>query len=87
MSHTAPQVFENISPEQFALLTEKAQGAGIAIAGNSGSAAKMGVEVAWNYSPDSRQLTLHCIKTPFFIDADDVNRRIHALVTETLATA
>ncbi len=87
MSHTTPQVFENISPDQFARLTEKAREAGIDMAGHSGSTAKMGVEVAWDYSPDSRQLTLHCIKTPFFIDADDVNRRIHALVTETLATA
>ena len=87
MSNPAPQLFHNISPAQFAVLQQKASSAGIPISGNSGSASKMGVEVAWNYSPDSQQLSLQCLKAPFFISADDVNKKIHALVTETLTTA
>ncbi len=87
MSNTTPQVFNNISPEQFARLAAKAHTVGIELSGNSGSATKMGVEVAWNYSPESQQLTLQCLKTPFFIHAEDVHRRIAALVTETLTTA
>ena len=83
----APQLFQNISPAHFAVLQQKAGAAGIPISGNSGSASKMGVEVAWNYSPDSQQLSLQCLKTPFFISVSDVNQKIHALVTETLATA
>ena len=83
----APQLFNNISPTQFAVLQQKASSAGIPISGNSGSAAKMGVEVAWNYSPDAQQLSIQCLKTPFFISAADVNQKIHSLVTETLATA
>jgi hypothetical protein len=47
----------------------------------------MGVEVAWNYSPDAQQLSIQCLKTPFFISAADVNQKIHGLVTETLAAA
>ena len=86
MSNAAPQVFSNISPAQFALLSEKAQNAGIAISGNSGAASKMGVEVAWDYAPETGLLTLQCLKTPFFIHADDVNRKIHDLVTQTLTT-
>jgi hypothetical protein len=87
MSTPSPQLFHNISPAQFALLQQKAGAAGIPISGNSGSASKMGVEVAWNYSPDSGQLSLHCLKTPFFISANDVDKKIRDLVTETLATA
>jgi hypothetical protein len=87
MSNATPQLFSNVSPSQFTLLTQKAQSAGIAISGNSGSASKMGVEVAWNYSPETEQLTLQCLKTPFFIKATDVNEKIHALVTQTLAAA
>jgi hypothetical protein len=87
MSSAAPQLFSNVSPSQFAQLTQKAQSAGIAISGNSGSASKMGVEVAWNYSPETCELSLQCLKTPFFIKAADVNQQIHALVTETLTAA
>jgi hypothetical protein len=83
----APQLFNNISPAQFAVLQQKASSAGIPISGNSGSASKMGVEVAWNYSPDAQQLSIQCLKTPFFISAADVNQKIHGLVTETLAAA
>lgn len=85
MSLASPQIFSNVTPDQFTLLTQKAQSAGIAITGNSGSASKLGVEVAWNYSPTSQQLTLQCLKAPFFVKVDDVNQRIRALVTETLA--
>ena len=83
----APQLFNNISPAQFSLLQQKAGSAGIPISGNSGSASKMGVEVEWDYSPDSGQLSIHCLKTPFFISADDVDKKIRDLITETLATA
>ncbi len=84
MSIPAPQLFSNISPAQFATLQEKAAAAGIPISGNSGSASKMGVEVVWNYAPESQQLSLQCLKTPFFISVSDVNQKIHDLVTQTL---
>jgi hypothetical protein len=84
MTDTAPQLFENVTPDQFAQLQQKASSAGIDIAGNSGSASKMGVEVAWNYSPETQQLTLHCLKAPFFVSVSDVNQKIRTLVSETL---
>jgi hypothetical protein len=86
MSNSAPQLFHNISPAQFAVLQQKAAAAGIPISGNSGSASKMGVEVEWTYSPESKQLSLQCLKSPFFISVSDVNKKIHDLVTETLTT-
>jgi hypothetical protein len=83
MPQIAPLDFSPITPEQFSILTAKAKAAGIEISGNSGTASEFGVEVAWNYVPETQQLTLHCIKTPFFISAAEVNAKIQALVNES----
>ena len=85
MSPNAPLVFNGVSPEQFAQLTAKAAASGMAIAGNSGSASRLGVEVAWNYAPDTQQLTLQCLKTPFFVSAADIESRLRSLVEQTLS--
>jgi hypothetical protein len=84
MAQSPPQIFSGITPEQFSTLASKAQAAGIALSGNSGTASRFGVEVAWNYSPATRQLTLQCLHTPFFVKPEDVNAKIQALVKETL---
>jgi hypothetical protein len=81
----APQVFSGITPEQYAKLAAKAQAAGIDLSGDSGTASKFGVEMAWNYSPSTQELTLHCLRTPFFVKAEDVNEKIAALVKEAVA--
>jgi hypothetical protein len=85
MAECAPQVFSGITPEQYASLLQKAQAAGISLSGNSGTASKFGVEVAWNYSQDTQELTFQCLRTPFFMKPDDVNAKIEALVKESLA--
>ena len=81
----APLTFSGISAAQYAILVQKAAASGIQLTGNSGTASSFGVEVSWNYSPDAKQLTFQCLKTPFFIKAEDVNAKIQSLVTETLA--
>jgi len=55
------------------------------MSGNSGRASRMGVEVDWNYSEERQELVLTCLKTPFFVKAEDVNAKLHALVSETLS--
>lgn len=87
MSTPTPQVFENVTPQQFAQLAERAQSAGIAITSDSGTTSKMGVEVSWNYSPATQQLTLTCLKAPFFIGVHQVNEQIRTLVTQALTQA
>jgi len=82
---STPQVFSGITPAQYAKLTEKAKAAGVAMSGNSGRASRMGVEVDWNYSEERQELVLTCLKTPFFVKAEDVNAKLHALVSETLS--
>jgi hypothetical protein len=84
MPPIAPLVFPAITPAQFATLIAKAREAGINLDGNSGTASKYGVEVTWNYVPDSQQLTFQCLKTPFFVNAADVHAKIQTLVQQTL---
>jgi len=85
MAPSAPQTFKGISPEKYALLTEKAKGAGIEMEGNSGTASKFGVEMQWNYSPETQELSLQCLKHPFFMKAEDVDTKMRNLVNQTLA--
>ena len=85
MTQTAPQAFSGITPDQYAALIQKANAAGFSLSGNAGVASKFGVEVSWNYSPESQQLTIQCLQTPFFVKPEDVNAKIQSLVHETLA--
>jgi hypothetical protein len=85
MAQCAPQVFAGITPGQYAVLTAKAKAAGIDLNGNIGTASKFGVEVTWSYVPDKEELTLQCLKTPFFVSAEEVDAKLRTLVTETLA--
>jgi hypothetical protein len=85
MAPSAPQVFNGVTPDQYARLAEKAKTAGIDISGNNGTALKFGVEITWNYAPATQELTLQCLKTPFFMSASDVNAKIQSLVQQSLA--
>jgi hypothetical protein len=85
MGNSAPQVFQGVTPEQYARLVEKAKGAGIDLAGPSGTASKFGVEVSWNYAAETQELTLHCLKAPFFMSTSDIDTKIQTLVKQSLA--
>lgn len=85
MSPSAPQTFKGITPEKYAQLTQKARGAGLEMEGNSGSAGKFGVEVAWNYVPEAQELTLQTVRTPFFMSVAQVDAKIRDLVHQSLA--
>ena len=85
MPPSPPQVFNGVTPDQYARLVEKAKAAGINLVGNSGTTSQYGVEVSWNYSPETQTLTLQVLKTPFFINADDANARLRKVVEQSLA--
>ncbi len=85
MPPSSPQVFHNISPEQYGALIKKAAAAGINITGNSGTTSNFGVEVKWDYSPERRELTFQVLHTPFFMSAESVDARIKAVVEETIS--
>ncbi len=84
MPQNPPLVFSNITPEQYAALVAKAKASGVDLIGNSGTASRYGVEISWNYAPESQQLTLQCLKTPFFVKASDVNTKLQTLVNQSL---
>jgi hypothetical protein len=84
MAQSAPQVFSGITPTQYASLLLKAQANGLDLTGNNGTASKFGVEMAWNYSPNTEELTFECLRTPFFVKPDEVNAKIRTLVKETM---
>ncbi|MGA2674216.1 MAG: hypothetical protein ABSE99_13420 [Terracidiphilus sp.] len=84
MEPGAAQVFSGMMPEQFARLTARAQAAGIGLSGNSGRASNFGVEIVWNYAPETQKLTVQCLSAPFFMRMGDVDARIAALVKESL---
>jgi hypothetical protein len=83
MAQNPPRTFSGITPDQYAQLIVKAKASGLELSGNSGTASKFGVEVHWNYSPESQQLTVHCPCTPMFVSAATVYRRLQALVEES----
>ncbi len=84
MEESTPQVFRGITSGQYASLLLKAQANGFDLIGNSGTASKFGVEVAWNYSQAAQELTFQCLRTPFFMKPQDVKAQIESLVKETL---
>jgi hypothetical protein len=85
MSENPPLVFTNVTARHFSALAEKARANGIDIKGNSGSASQFGVEVSWDYAPATGQLTLHCLRTPFFLKLEEVNARLRHMVESTTA--
>jgi hypothetical protein len=78
---TAPLIFTPVTAEQYQSLIQKANNAGLALQGNAGTASKLGVEVAWDYAPES----LQCLSAPFFMNSDTVNAKIRSLVQETVS--
>jgi len=83
---STPQIFKDITAEQWTKLAAKAKAGGIDLNGNTGTASKFGVDVAWNYVPGTQELTFQCLSTPFFVKPQDVYAKIQALVKETLAS-
>jgi hypothetical protein len=84
MGQCAAQVFSNVSAAQFQCLVAKAAAQNIIISGNSGSASKDGITIAWNYDPGTQTLTLQCTDSPFYLPCGTINSTIHDLVDSCL---
>jgi hypothetical protein len=85
MSACPSQTFPNVTPEHFATIEKKAQGAGVPIQGNAGTASSFGGEFTWTYDPAASQLTITVTQTPFLMNCESVNGRIKSLVESILA--
>jgi hypothetical protein len=83
MSGCAAQTFSGVTPEQFTCLIQKAQSSfGVTISGNSGTASKDGLTVAWDFDLTAQTLTLQCTDKPFFLSCGTINSQIHTLVDD-----
>ena len=92
MAQSSPQVFNGITPAQYANLTQKARSAGIEMNGNSGRASKMGVEVetlkagccglagSWGFEADHHDLSMQ-------IGEQGLLSRVRQLDDETIVVA
>ena len=78
--------FRGITCSIFARLRKKATQNGIPIARPAGEAVKDGVRIQWKYDPDAELLEVECVKTPFWIDAARVNRRLSLEIQSTLGS-
>lgn len=78
--------FRGITRVVFARLRKKATQNGIPIARPAGEAVTYGVRIQWKYDPDTELLEVECVKTPFWIDAAGVNRRMSLEIQATLGS-
>ena len=87
MAQDQPLVFSNIPPAQYAQLIERARANGVELSGNSGTASRLGVEIRWNYSPETKQLTLECMKAPFIMSKAAVYAKLKSVVDDSLSAS
>ncbi len=76
--------FNGITQERFQAIAiqVKAQ-TGVAVSGNTGTAAQSGFRLTWNYVPGAQTLTIQCLDKPFFAPASMVQSKITDLVEQT----
>jgi hypothetical protein len=78
-----PITFENITPDRFTALQQKAaSAAGIAISGDTGEASADGVTIQWNYDPASERLTMQCTDKPMFVPCSLINAKIGSMAEQ-----
>ena len=80
MAACETQTFSGMTQTRFDCLVQKAQTAGIEIAGNSGVASKNGISVRWQFDPVGQTLELQCTDSPFFLSCGTINEKIQDLV-------
>jgi hypothetical protein len=78
--------FRGITCSVFARLRKKATQNGISIARPAGEAVKDGVRIQWKYDPEAELLEVECVKTPFWIDAARVNRKLSLEIQAALGS-
>jgi hypothetical protein len=79
------QTFSGITHEHFACILHTAQSSGINISGNSGTASRSGITLAWDYDPAAKELTVQCTDKPVFVGCGVILSQIRELVTNYTA--
>ncbi len=81
-----PITFENVTPEQFDRIEKRLDALGYADkaedAANAGDAQDKGVKIGWKYDAGTQQLTIRCIKKPFFVSGEMLGKKIREAFKE-----
>lgn len=81
----APKItFRGITRTLFERLRKKARQSGLEVIQPTGEAIKDGVRIQWKYDAKRELLELQCVKTPFWIDAARVQKRLRQEIESTL---
>jgi hypothetical protein len=85
MASSDVQTFSGITPQHFEWLVQKAQAAGINISGNSGTASRSGITIAWEYDPAAQKLVVQCTDKPVYVGCGTILSQIRELVNNCTA--
>jgi len=87
MSFAPKLMFRGITRALFKRLQKKAKQNGLQVIEPTGEAVKDGVRIQWNYDAEREVLELQCVKTPFWIDAARVQKRLRQEVESMLGSS
>ena len=76
MSFGSRLTFRGITRAIFKRLRKKAAQNGIPVAVHASEVVKHGIVIEWKYDPDRELLEVECIRSPFWIDAARVTRKL-----------
>lgn len=74
--------YENVTPERFATLKEKAAANGLMFSGTWGTIESHGCKFAWNYSGLNKRLVIQCTHVPWIYGCEHVNQKLDELMKE-----
>lgn len=81
MAGCEAQIFDSVTPQQFACIAQKAQEeSGLALSGNGGTVSAQGISINWIYDPVSQALTIQCVEKPFLVLCAMIHSTIQNLV-------
>lgn len=87
MSGCDAQSFSGVTQEHFDCLVQKAQSSfGIAINGDTGSASRNGITIAWGYNRASQSLTIQCTEKPAFLICGIITSQVSDMVNSCLGS-
>lgn len=86
MSLSPKLTFRGITLTIFERLRKKARQNGLVVIQPKGEAVKDGVRIHWKYDAERELLELECVKTPFWIDAARIQKRLRQEVESTLGS-
>jgi hypothetical protein len=84
MAACAMLSYNGVSPEAWQTIQNATSQYGISVETDSGTAAKEGFTITWNYERQAGNLSIQCINSPWFINCSTINSHINDAVEACL---